>query len=331
MDAERDRLIVKYLSGIIDEKEREALFTWVGESPDNRRILEEYRILWETKHAETLGDDYETAVEWEKLQSSLRAQHRQGKQRFFIASWLKVAASLALIVMLGVTLYLLFFKTAVYVHETVAYADHFTMPDGSKIWLNANSRLTFTSGFGDGSRKVELSGEAFFDVAKDSLRPFIIKTPHLQVTVLGTSFNVSAVEHRPESEVVVMSGRVSVSKHDQSGELVVEPGEKAVWSKVENTLVKSPDVDPNVIAWKTRRLMFNGTALKNVIRRVEDYFKVAINIKNPDLLGCRFTSSFYDPRLEEVIEALSISLDLTVIRQGDVFVIDGKGCNTGNL
>ena len=96
--------------------------------------------------------------------------------------------------------------------------------------------------------------------------------------------------------------------------------------KSTNTLARSSEPDPNLVAWKTRQLIFRKASLTEVAETLDKYFQISITVKNPDLQKCRFTSSFKDPTLDEVIEAISIALNINIVHQNKVYTFDGEGC-----
>jgi ferric-dicitrate binding protein FerR (iron transport regulator) len=144
------------------------------------------------------------------------------------------------------------------------------------------------------------------------------------VKVLGTSFNVRAYDAEEQNEVYVVSGKVRLSDRSQSIDL--HPGEEGILNKQTNTIVLNSVTDQNLIAWKTRQLVFKSTSLDEVALALEKYFTISITVENPELNKCRFTSSFQDPSLEEVIEAISIALNLNIIHQNKKYTFDGEGC-----
>jgi transmembrane sensor len=116
------------------------------------------------------------------------------------------------------------------------------------------------------------------------------------------------------------------SLENQHRGILLKPGEKGILNKGADSVMLMPADNLNLLAWKEKRLMFKKTPLDSVIKTLNKYFKVTISVKNNTLLKCTFTSTFNNPRLEEVIEALKVSLDLTVLQDKDVIIMDGEGC-----
>jgi ferric-dicitrate binding protein FerR (iron transport regulator) len=219
----------------------------------------------------------------------------------------------------------------VFSHETIFKESGETMtqvmlPDGSTVWLNKNSRLAYHDDFNKENRTVILAGEAFFEVIADRQKPFVVQTPQARVKVLGTSFNVNTYAGESKTtEVFVVTGIVNFSNNKGANEGIdLKAGELAAASN--NTVMLLTSDDSNILAWKEKRLIFQKSPLNSVAKNLEAYFKIDIEIMNEDIGRCRFTGSFDQPTLEEIIEALSVSLDLTIVKKDDTYVVDGNGC-----
>ena len=164
-----------------------------------------------------------------------------------------------------------------------------TLSDGTIVWLNGNSQLTYPGTFAAGERTVHLTGEAFFDVTKSPDKPFIITTEKAKVTVLGTSFNVRAITAEPNTEVVVKSGRVRFENTAGNQRVELTKNEKGVYDATANKIAEYTEVDLNEIAWQSGRLLFDNTPLKEVVEDLSRQFEVTINLKNTSLGNCGFT------------------------------------------
>lgn len=146
------------------------------------------------------------------------------------------------------------------------------LPDGSKVWLNAASSLKFSVPFSEESRDVELTGEAFFEVAKDNESPFSVITNHQKVEVLGTSFNVNAYEDEELSTTTLVEGKVKLSVPDHK-DVILHPGEQGTIEKNKNVVVSSVDVQ-GFVAWKDGEFMFNNESIESLTRKVSRWYDV---------------------------------------------------------
>ncbi|MBX3242597.1 MAG: FecR family protein [Chitinophagaceae bacterium] len=200
------------------------------------------------------------------------------------------------------------------------------LPDGTKVWLNADSRLEYNELFECDLREVTLEGEAFFDVWKDSCRPFVIHTSAIDITVLGTSFNVRAYNNENETETSLVTGKVEiVVKNNPEKKIILRPNEKLVImnnayaDSLKNTqkaddllIVKTMRKDPvyNAVPetmWIDNKLAFDGEKLEEVCKKLERWYNVAILIKDESLKEEVYTAIFEGETLLNVLTALKIS------------------------
>ena len=182
-----------------------------------------------------------------------------------------------------------------------------TLSDGTRITLNAASRLTYPRTFGSDQRIVELVGEAYFEVAKDENKPFIVKTATEDIMVLGTHFNVNAYQDETRSFVSLIEGRVQVSSPETSKILV--PGQQSVTS--EGTMIVQKINVEEVLAWKNGEFMFNNESLEDVMHKLSRWYNIEV-IVSPELkhLAIWGSVSRYDSfdKVLEIIEMTNESI-----------------------
>lgn len=153
-----------------------------------------------------------------------------------------------------------------------------TLPDGTSVWLNANTKLNYPSLFSKKQRIVELDGEAFFDVAQDHKKPFIVKTSKYDVEVLGTSFNLEAYTNHPNFEMALFTGKVKIYKEsDEKLPLYLNAGNTA--SLVNGKLIVS-DTNFNNYRWKEGLIVIEGESFDQIMQLFEKYFDLQIIIQN---------------------------------------------------
>jgi len=324
-----DHLLLKFLSGTAGAEERRAVLRWAEASPDNRKMLADLERIYQEDPDLSPSYDYQTAHAWQELESKLD-QHEDAAIGTSI-SWarsavFKVAASIAVFAVCAFLVYRISTSTDVITRASGEERMEVALPDGSTVTLNARSRISYRADF-EAERSLTLSGEAFFDVKRNADHPFVVHTGAAQVRVLGTSFNVRAYEAEGWNDVYVVTGKVQLAREaDGTAATALAPGEHGVLRISDGTIVKTADADPNLAAWKSRTLVFRKAALQEVLPALERYFQITIKLKNAALRDCRFTSTFDDPGLEEVIEALSVSFKLNVMRQNGQYILDGDGC-----
>jgi hypothetical protein len=202
------------------------------------------------------------------------------------------------------------------------------LPDSSKLYLNKYSELSYTDNFEDGNRTVNISGEVYFDVKKLKNKPFVVNTRNGRIEVLGTSFSIKAFPDGRE-EVIVESGKVLFSEraNAEKNRLILTQGMKGYLDPGKPMISTTAD-HMNDLSWKTRKLVFNKTPMKEVIKEVEAYFEVTIKLVNPKIYNCNFSGKFDQPAsLEEILQTLSLSLNGTYEFKNNEYHFTSKGCN----
>jgi len=176
------------------------------------------------------------------------------------------------------------------------------LSDGTKIWLNAGSNLRYPAKFKGDTREVYLTGEAFFDVAKDKKHPFIIHTDKMDTKVLGTSFNVQAYPDQTTQEVSVLTGRVNVKSTVTEENVYVTPGQKVVFKSQSNKLKAFTDIPVNSISlWRKNIIVFEDAPLPEVIATINRNYNVTIEIGNKNLNNLKISAYFKELPVNEVV------------------------------
>jgi len=178
-----------------------------------------------------------------------------------------------------------------------------TLPDGSKVWLNADSKLRFPTQFVGNSREVELEGEAYFEVAANKKMPFYVTAGGMKVKVLGTHFNVMAYGDEPFVKTTLLEGRVMLSSAGANAYL--KPGEQGVFA-ANKFAVSKADIDQEM-AWKNGYFIFNGESLSAVMRKVSRWYDVEVSYSthNNNLTYTGSVSRFKN--IGEVLKVLSLT------------------------
>jgi len=198
-----------------------------------------------------------------------------------------------------------------------------TLPDGSSISLNKNTTFAYRENFADhAERIVKITGEAFFDVTKNT-KPFIIQTNHADVRVLGTSFNVKSSTE--DTQVTVQSGKVQVTDKAKTQKAILQKGQKVTADK-SGKLQKSTPKTLNSIAWKTRRLDFDATPLEDVVRDLETYFNLEIDAAQLKS-NCLHTGDVIEgDKIEDVLNNLKSIHQIRFRKTTNGYVINGGKC-----
>lgn len=230
---------------------------------------------------------------------------------------IKVAASLALII--SVALYYLYEQNLIYPEKEKVIAASLVvketppgvklqtvLPDGSKIWLNADSKVSYDHCYGQKDRKIYLTGEAYFEVEKDETRPFIVQSGSLTTTALGTSFNIRSLAGSQSSEVALVTGKVEVEKDGNTREKVVLiPGQKVVHNSSLKSMLKSDFQIEDAIGWKNGILVFDNASFNEIREMLERWYGVKISSELSKGGEWNYTGKFDNQSLELVLQRLA--------------------------
>ena len=204
------------------------------------------------------------------------------------------------------------------------------LSDGSVVWLKPNSSLTYPKNFRDiGERIVDLRGEALFEVEKNPAQPFIVHSGELTTTVLGTTFNIKATGE--QVEVVVLSGRVSLTSAADKKGVVVLPDEKAVYNGLNKKLAKMevpverPDTEA-IITGTEYVMNFNDTRMDEVIRRIEGKFNVKVRMTDAGIGNCVITADFTGQSLIKTLNIICKALSVKYEENNNEITLIGKAC-----
>ena len=232
-----------------------------------------------------------------------------------------IAASLIIVIGLGLFFYLN--KTYNYKHGALPHVEMIvkhtslgersiiTLPDGTKVFLNSGSTLKFPKIFDGGTREVELTGEAFFEVKRIIKHPFIVYSGNLKTTVLGTSFNVHAYTNKEVLQVAVATGKVKVEINNQETKntepVFLTPNQK-VESEGKNLQLIIGKVNiSDVIGWKNGVLIFEDSPIDEVVDKLEKWFGVPVQLANHNLSDVCFIGRFENPDLRDVLDAIKFT------------------------
>jgi transmembrane sensor len=198
-----------------------------------------------------------------------------------------------------------------------------TLPDGSRIWLNSGSQLSYPPGFSGKSREVYLSGEAFFDVAKNAEKPFYVITKDIKIRVLGTRFNVFAYEDEESVQAVLLEGKVTIGKNTVLARTEeMEPGERSVYNKFEGTFTKGKADVSYFTSWLYGYLIFENEPTPEIFRKLERYYNQPIIVEE-GLRDITFSGKLdLKDNLEDVLQSITYSSRVKITREGDTYKVN---------
>lgn len=312
-------LLYKYFRYEASEKEVDRIIEWVEKSPENLDFFAEQKALWDIA---------------EKLPVSQPATSTIQKRKILRIAYFSAAA--VIILLLSVNIIFIAGKKEAGRYDFTLAAElpaekirtiytekgvkaQVTLPDNSKVWLNSDSRLTYPALFGNRTREVELSGEAYFEVTRDSLCPMIVKTnKNLAVEVLGTSFSIKSYDNDTIAKATLFTGSISMHYKDAGSNedkvLQLKPDESFVYYRTAlPEQVKYKD-NTKEIAWTRGELLFDQTPVEEVLKMLERWHGTKFIVENKSIFNDKLTASFQTESIVQIMEMMKycISLDYKI-------------------
>ncbi len=234
-------------------------------------------------------------------------------------SWIAVAACLLLAVGFGWQIWSNSASAPQWavINTQMEDARSIQLEDGTKVWVNKQSTLNFPQNIASADRTLSLFGEAYFEVAPQKDRPFVIELNGAKVEVLGTAFNVRSYPNRPEIEVTVSHGKVRFTSFETQQSWELTANDQIVFNRQSAKEELRKDVNLWALAWQTKELIFDRTPLSSVLPVMERYYDISITLDNPQIANCNFTASFKEESADQVLAVLARSFDLELQNPSD--------------
>jgi ferric-dicitrate binding protein FerR (iron transport regulator) len=318
---ERWEQMGRYLSNEASTDEVREVEAWIRSSREAEEMWLNAKKSWDESQYALQFHHIDNEAAWSKVSRQMNPPKSIFKHWNYLAT-IGVAASLLLVVgwfliqQLAVPHQVIVERQLVVSEKAV---ELLMLADGSSINLNGGSKLSYPEAFPSDNRLVKLEGEAFFSVAPDKNRPFLVNAGDVEVQVLGTAFNVKAYPNQPTIEVTVEHGTVKVS--GASGEVTLTAGYLAVFDKTSGTLRKLENTNINYQSWKTKRLEFDQANMDEVIRVLEQVYKVDVVVTDPSILDLKISARFDQNTLDYVLKVISRTFKLEYSAQGDVVML----------
>lgn len=335
------KLIARYLAGNCSQKEREEVKQLAEASPANRKLMKEYRHIWEASESEAEAYELMFNVEqdWKKLQQRIIpdtvgvTDTHKSKNNLIskqlhsrMAQIMRVAVVVIIAALIGIITYQNFYSPSVV--ETVeptlreivtqkGQLANLKLSDGTTVRLNADSKLMLPNVFESDKREVFLEGEAFFDVAENPEKPFLIHSGDALVKILGTSLGVRSYPEDTRVSVVVKEGRVSLSSRKESGisnEAILSPGQLGVLSLADRQITTQKVQDMELyLSWTEGYLKFKNTPMKEVAAQLERKYDIDVELTNDKIAHLRLTAVLKSRSIRNVLDVISASLGVDYV------------------
>lgn len=318
-------LLQRYIRGEASEDEKRQIIAWIDERPEHlTEYLAQRKLydvsLWnrEAGLAENAGAPAsETPAPLQtgtpREEETPPSEHaRLSTRRRMALEFLKIAAVL-LIGFFGARYFFSATPEAPRmqtVHVPAGQRARLTLADGTGVWLNSRSTLTFPDRFPDDSRQVRLDGEGYFTVSRDARRPFTVKTATYDIRVLGTEFNVKAYGAGEWFETALLKGSVEIVAPGKAETLRLQPHEQA--ALCQGRLEKAPIPDYNYFKWKDGLFCFENETVETLIEKMQLYYDIRIEVRRPSLLAYRYSGKFrIKDGIEHVLKVLQLKHKFT--------------------
>ncbi|MHC1775576.1 MAG: FecR family protein [Lentimicrobium sp.] len=332
-----ESLMVAYFSGEATPGEIRQLSSWLTENQENLDSFESFRKLWLLAGKDALSSAIDLDAEWEAISPKLSMdapvvdvpaeKPGKGKLISILSSWKAAAALVILLVSATAVFYLSSGPEMITLTAGAGNLEQL-LPDGTTITLFKGSEAEYPAQFSGDKREVKLEGEAYFIVKHDETKPFIVKGNSARIEVLGTSFNVNTKAGDDQLSVVLTSGKVSLYfKGHESDKIILHPGEKAEMNLSRNAISVGVNPDPNYMAWKTGKIVFDNSSLSDVIAVLSKVYQKEIRLAGNQLSACSLTATFEKQPLSSVMNVIKATLELEITEENGTLILNGPQCN----
>lgn len=334
-------LLSKKLSGEATEAESQELLSWLESHPEDTFTWDIINTL-KVDPSEKPGSREWARASWQRLERKLEDEteadlpspvssfEKKKKIRFSTGKWWKIAAVFAGIIVLSGLFYLGYFHrekksnlpTRIVMQK--GSRSSVALPDGTLVWLNGGSTLTYKINPESETRDVFLDGEAYFKVKQDAALPFIVHTGQMAIKVLGTSFNVKAYAKEKTEQAALLSGKIAVEiKNAKEKNILLSPNERVTLTTADSLHIVIDSVQYNGnadfcddIAWIYNKLVFKNMKFSELAREMERWYNITIVFKDTTLQNQVFSGVFEKENVTEALEALQLITRFSFSQEG---------------
>ncbi|MEM0940530.1 MAG: FecR domain-containing protein [Bacteroidota bacterium] len=322
-DINIEEVLYRYFRKELSQKDQEAVDSWREKNPESQRKFDDLRIQF----LDLKGLAYYRETSTQVDQSRERFADKN-KVRSMISTssssslFLKYAASVLIVISAAFGIYYFQTQPSTVRLTNAQSIQEVALPDNSLISLNRGASISYIAPFQDNERRVELSGEAYFEVSKDVEQVFVVEAAGVEISVLGTKFYV---QHMNSEALIVQveEGKILVSYNDLH-EIVVA-GSAVKVDLVRNEILEEVDKTGLSTFWKNRKLIFNLTSIEEVINSLNTAYDMNIQLEGKTE-GCSLTVVFDNESIDTILEIISNTLNYEVIESQGSFTLKGNGC-----
>lgn len=362
-------LLAKMLSGEIDAQERNEFVQLIESDIDMQHTYDQMKEFWSASSQQQTQDqivkdsylahvarlkDFDPAFDTYELEEEQRVKPLYSFKKFAYIGSALVAMLLIVFMVFNVSNEKSHLgKATNEITINPGSRSKINLPDGSQVWINSGSRFTYAGDFKGETREVYLSGEAYFDVAHDKTRPFIVHTSGIDIKVLGTSFNVKAFDVDPTIEATLIRGMIQVVKKNEpeGSTIILKPHEKLIYNKITESYQSNfreshksriaaaplkptvtivpleaniPDTAIAETAWLYNKLTFEEEKLQDLAKRMERWYNIKIIITENNLKNYRISGSFVDETADQALKELQLLIPFNYVLKNNEVIISEK-------
>ena len=300
-----------FKAGQLSQQEAEEFVAWMNSKEGEEKILRNIENDWNYQDAREATDETRLESILAQIKNETIVEKEQGSRNSFFS---KLAAAVALLVVFAGLTYLVFPELQtlnqpqriVKINPSGQKSTHF-LPDGSKVYLNAESSISYVREFEGDKRIIDLRGEAYFEVTKNPEKPFVVKSNDLMTTALGTAFNVRAYANENKLSVALTEGKVRVTSTSIENEFFLNPGEQLQYYIDSKSSAKANFDTDEMVGWINGLIKFEDANFTEVRSRLERWFGVKIQNNKEPSTNWRYTGEFENQSLEMILEGMKLT------------------------
>lgn len=309
-------VITDYLNKQCDELTRKNIEKWISDSPKNKSYFDELKFYWNRESSVSKLIEFDPEKGFKQLKKKKTAQ-----KRIQLRKIMRYAAVIALLIATSITSFIVLFPASnqIIVENHSQSEKMLNLPDGTRILLEQGGFISYSENFSETERLIELKGEAFFDVAKDKNRPFIITTRHTKTRALGTSFRITEINKL--TSIKIQSGIVEfIDKDDPNNKLKLTKGESARFFENQHALISKTKESANS-NFKIKHLVYQNEKLETICHDLNEFFNTDIRIGSEQKKQLSMTATFEDQDLNNILESISFSLNLDIEKKDNYILL----------
>ncbi|WP_297909609.1 FecR domain-containing protein [uncultured Parabacteroides sp.] len=328
-------LLDRFMSGSTSPEEEKELLEWFRNVRSKDEIFSFYKRKWEEVSGKELSADIQGQM-FHKIKRRMETTTAAGKEaevkelpyKKYLGKWWSYVAVILLCVSLGIGSHLYTRDIGGSQQEYIVSAEKgqrasLTLPDGTRVWLNSHTHITYNGNYGKDERAVYLSGEAYFEVAKDKKHRFVVKAGDLEVEALGTAFNVKAYDEDKELTATLFEGSIRAVVGNEMA--ILSPDQHVRFNKVSRRLlVERPTNSSYARMWRNDELAFESETLENIAVLLNRMYNVQVKFASEKIKRYRFSGVIKNNSLDNIFEIISLTAPILYGAEGDTITLREK-------